>query len=189
MLRRKNCLFGFMLLLSVFFLALSGCGGGSGSGGDDNGDDSNNGGCFFKATAEDYLGNWNWEDKSKCQYAVEFTVGNEIGKWERGSYHLGSMNCEILEATVNLTGDINAYGGYIQLLIEPYEHGISVRAFRDITTTHNATVELSGQLTGPEVISVYELMMWEIDGDDEDDYFYRYDSSEHDDKPLLFTKQ
>ena len=169
-------------LLVVLALAFAGCGGGgSGSGGE-----GNNEGGLFQATAEDYIGTWRWEDKSKCQYSVEFTVGEKIADWARGSYHQGSMECEILGGTVSINGDINDYEGYIQLLIEPFQHGIDVRAFRDMSATHNATVELSGQLTGPGVISVCELMIRENGGDD---FYYHYDSSEHDDEPLLFTKQ
>lgn len=58
------------------------------------------------------------------------------------------MTCSILGETVSIAGDINDYEGYIQLLIEPYEHGIEVRVFREMPATHNAEVELSGQLTG-----------------------------------------
>lgn len=82
MLRRKNCLFGFMLLLSVFFLALSGCGGGSGSGGDDNGDDSNNGGGFLRLPQKTIqgLGNGRISQNANMRSNLRLAMRSENGK-------------------------------------------------------------------------------------------------------------
>lgn len=185
MLRKKSILMIAMSLLVVLALVLAGCGGGGGGGKDKDDDD---GGGFFQATAEDYKGTWRWEDTDKCPYSVEFTVGDLYDTWDRGSYRKGSMTCSILGGTVNIEGDINDYEGYIQLLIEPYQHGIDVRVFREMTDTHNVKVELSGQLTEPGVISVCELMI-EENNEGVGVYYYHYVSSEHDDEFLLFTKQ
>lgn len=98
------------------------------------------------------------------------------------------MTCSILGETVSSAGDINDYEGYIQLLIEPYEHSIEARVFREMSGTHNVKVELSGELTEPGVISVNELMIQE-NNEGASVYNYHYVSSEHDDEFLLFRKQ
>ncbi|NLW46886.1 MAG: hypothetical protein GXY86_06085 [Firmicutes bacterium] len=182
MFRKKSILMFAMTLLVVSALAFAGSGGG------DKDKDDDGGGGFLQATTDDYLGTWKLEGSDICPHSVTFTVDAEYEPWERGSYQKGSMTCGILGTEpVTITGEIGD-NSYIQLLIEQFQHSIDVRAFREISVTHNVKVELSGELTEPGVISVNELMIQEnIEGASV--YNYHYVSSEHDDEFLLFRKQ
>lgn len=179
MFKRKSFLFGFMLFLIVSVLTISGCGGG---GGGSNNRGGGYGGSFDgPVTAEDYLGTWSCQD-TKCKYSVTFTVG-ERSKEQDGN-HSGSVECGIF-GTVNINGDNTdpSDPSVINVLIEPHGHSISIIASKNIAFDHTATVQLSGQLTDPNRISVDALHIWESGGEN---FSYVYSSSE---EPLLFTKQ
>lgn len=173
----------FLFCLIVLILTISGCGGGGGNkGGGINNGDGGYGGNDWLVTADDYLGTWSWEDMGKCKYSVKFTVG-ERSKEQDGN-HSGSVECGIF-GTVYINGDNTdpSDPSVINVLIEPHGHSISIIAYKNIDSDHTATVQLSGQLTDPNRISVDALHIWESGGEN---FSYVYSSSE---EPLLFTKQ
>lgn len=186
--RSKGSLMIGMTLFIVLALALAGCGGGGGGnnnrGGGNGGDIGGGGGIDGPVTADDYKGTWRWEDPGKCKYSVQFTVGSNI----KESYHSGSVECGIFSGTVSINGDNTdpSDPSVIDLLIEPYGHSILIRAYQNIDFDHTATVYLSGQLTGPNTISIDALSIWESGGAN---FSYDYNSTDHDDEFLLFIKQ
>lgn len=139
---------------------------------------------LLKPTAKDYLGTWKCDDP-KIPYPIEFTVGEWIRDWGRGSFHRGTMTCGIFPSgTVSITGDeIHHYQGWIQLLLDLYYHSISVGAHEIIKEFPEVQVHLNGELMEPGVIGVNELTI------SKGEYYYNYRSSDHKDELLLFYKQ
>ncbi len=192
LMRNKSNVMISIVLFFVLALVLTGCGGGGGGnnnwGGGNGGDVGGGGGIGRPVTANDYLGTWSWQGSEECEYSVQFTVGPKIEDKDGGSYHSGSVQCDIFNGTVSINGDGTnpSDPSVIDLLIEPHGHSILIKAHKNIAFDNTAKVYLSGELTGPNTISVCALTIQESGGDL---FYYHYESSEHDDELLLFIKQ
>ena len=88
MLRRKNFLFCFVLLLLVLPLVFSGCSGGGSNTGGGNGGGNDDDDYDFSA----YMGTWKSVGVTP---AVEITVGSKIGGGDSYLYFTGKVTCNI----------------------------------------------------------------------------------------------
>ncbi len=179
MLHTKRTVLCCLVLLSFIVLTVTGCAGETDTTGD-----TNPGSFDGPVSADDYLGIWLWESDDK-EYSVTLTINESIEYWERGTYHAGSMICDaVFTQSIIINGTSNYDLSFIELLIETYQHSITVKVFQEISDTETAEVVLSGELSSPGILAVCELGL-KKDGE----YIYHYESSDYDDTFLLFIKQ
>lgn len=196
MIRSKRSLMIAVTLLVVLALVFAGCGGGGGgsndggsgnsSGNGGGGGNGSGGGGLLKPKAENYMGTWKWDGNSEFP-SIEFTVGPKNGEWARGSYHQGSIKCEVYQGdSIDITGTYPDHiDGWIELCTDGIYHYIHVERLQKISDTYNVRVSLNGQLIQlqPGVIGVDELTISK--GEDYDEYR----SIDHNDELLWFYKQ